>query len=74
MILEHANVAGDGTITCPVCGGTTFTNKRSVKDRALWGILGFLPFLTPKSLTCDGCRTQVKLPPGSVNAGRELAG
>ncbi len=43
-----------GSVACPGCGATSFSQKRSVKGKIMGGLLA------PKRLKCDGCGKMLK--------------
>jgi transposase-like protein len=44
-----------GTVSCPKCKATSFSQKRSVKGKIMGGVV-----LAPKRLKCNGCGTMLK--------------
>jgi predicted RNA-binding Zn-ribbon protein involved in translation (DUF1610 family) len=53
---------GSASLTCPRCGGTQFTAKRSVTAKTLgWATFGIAALLAPKSqVKCVACGTMFK--------------
>lgn len=47
-------VGPDGSVRCPACGGTQFSDKRTVKGKIAAGVLA------PKRLKCRGCGANLK--------------
>lgn len=52
--MKSTRVDADGTVRCPKCGASDFTDKRTVKGKLMGGLLA------PKRLQCRGCGTSLK--------------
>jgi hypothetical protein len=52
--VKSTQVRSDGAVVCPKCGGTSFTQKRTVKGKIL------LTIWAPKRLKCSGCGANLK--------------
>jgi len=52
--MKSTKVDQDGTVRCPKCGATSFSEKRSVKGKAMAGLMA------PKRLKCNGCGRMLK--------------
>lgn len=54
-------VGSDGTVRCPKCGGTSFSDKRSGKAKWLAvPTVGVGVLAMPKHLKCNGCGEMLK--------------
>lgn len=52
--MKSTQVDAHGTVRCPKCGATSFSQKRSAKGKVM------LAFLAPKRLKCNGCGEMLK--------------
>lgn len=47
--MKETQVDDQGRVRCPVCGGSDFSDKRTVKGKIAMGVFA------PKRLKCRGC-------------------